>query len=353
MCQRKQPLSRLSALGGFFEEGGMRCFVLLSLLAAVCGIVSCTGMPAESLADVFSNMPASRYKIENKTGEDIVLFRDTLSSASRIGGVKAGETYGMRERAEIEGLYVLRAISFADYEHAVSTGSFADARIVDSTIVFVNMSAYTTNTLLNKRGAGAVRFVNSTGKYLEVYSNYWGEAQNLRTVLTPDGGALVQHMPPAGYTFYFSEVTAISNNNQIRSLTRNNLLDRRALQVVAGVTNEIAITPGGAENTYIYINVKNSRPSEGDAVHLLSGSGILKSTLNHIYINGAGGIAVFQLPPQEVSGFHIYSPGILKFVGLNGYERPVNPDEEMRLYNGQSYYFQLFEDSVVTNAAPF
>jgi hypothetical protein len=327
--------------------------VLVCVLA--CFFVSCTGLPISSFADLFDNMADSRFKIENRAGEDLVLFRDNLSLETRIGGVPRNATYGMRERQEIEGLYILRAISFADYDRAMSSGSFANARLVDSTIVFVDMTpgrnTFTTNILTDKRGTGVVRFFNDTSNILEVYSGYWG--QSLRAILAP-GETLVQSMPPAAYFFYCSEVIPVETGGQVRSLRRNNILwDRPAAQVSSAISDITISRESGVENRFIYIYVKNSR-APGDAVTFEHHTTVFTSTLNHILINGGGEVSVYQIDSLPNVDHRTYGAGTLKFVGMGGWEAIVNPTASLRLDNGETYYFEVLPNGTVnTDAGPF
>jgi len=314
----------------------MAACVLFALSVFLC---ACSGESVDKfdLSKLFYDWTDSHLAIKNSTGYDIAVFRNSVSQDNLLGGVKVGQELRVKQ---LDGLQVLLAIKADDY----ASGDYASARVLDSQIAYVYQNEYITNVFIDrtKSGNGLVRIDNQTEKNLEIYSGYWG-GQLIATV--PPKRIHSQYLPNDEITFYPALVTPVLNNNEVVSISRQQVLGLyRVSPDPQGTT--YSFTQPEVKNEYIYLHLKNESAS---GIYLLNGDIVLKNTLGRNLLNPDGRICTYEFSPEKSTDRITLTSLKISYPGLS----PILVGGIV-ITNGGSHYMIFKQDkTVLTNQSAF
>lgn len=314
----------------------LSCFLLILFTA-------CSGQSIDdfSFADLFTDQTASHIKIKNAAGTQLVLFKDSLIEANKLGGVPTTSSFPFGI-TQLNGLQVLRAIDIEDYKKFYG-GDLTQSRILDSVLAYVS-DYYTTNIIVDRTGGSkttGITIENTTSHFIEVYSGYWG--QNFIAALK--GGETVrQYLPAQNLDLYACQVTPVYKDGTITYLKRENLVKN----IGALYANEsfpkfrVQQSIDATAKKFAYIHVKNLY---NNGLRFGNTGEVYLSTLNHYIINPDGAVEVYQFSP-------ITGTSGISLAGLRLYGAVQTPIGNITLANGEHRYFIIKADGTVdTNAS--
>jgi len=308
-------------------------------LICLVALGACSGTEVEDfdLSKLFYDWTDSYLAIQNNTGVDIVVFRNSLESGNLLGGVEKGKEMRVKQ---LDGLQVLLAINAQDY----LAGQLSNAKVLDSMVAYITTS-YVTNVFVDKtqNGDGVLRFVNNTDKYLEVYSGYWGKT--LVATVSP-GMTQSQYLPrDIEMVLYPTLVSSITKSGSLIGLRREQITNIYLATPQPTVSTYTFSAPV-VKNSFMYVYIKNN---SSNGIWVMQGTAQLKNTLGRYAINLGGNVGVYEFAPNSTLDYVDLTT--LKIA--NPTMAPVSIPS-IRLTNGESHYVIVNSDNTVSiNQAPF
>jgi len=305
-------------------------FVLLCGLLA-CG---CTGIHVSgfNFDQLFNDVHASPVRIENRTNPpaEIVLFKEQVLSASALGGVPHGATYGIKK---VEGYYLIKVVTKDDLQQNERDPS--QCKIIDTFFVYVD-STWTTNVVTAPDpGPGVVRLVNNSSRYVEVRDgSFYG---SVLTFLTPNESR-IQYLPYGDYDIFPCYLYPQQVGTKVIGLTRKFVTASvGSVGLYAGSSmSTITIGPDtAAQSREIILYVKNMTPKGG---RLAVQNTLYKSTIDREVINSGGGVQIysFGVASRTIAANTLHMKGTLGDESVRyGQDLALNPgDTAYLIYSG-------------------
>jgi len=258
-------------------------------LVALVALAGCSGTSVDgfNIGDLFSDVPASPVKIENKTGTDIVLFRENLDTASVLGGVPNNSTFGIKY---VEGgYYLIKAVTKADLEANQSDPK--QCKVIATAFVYVD-STWTTNTFtVADPGAGRVILQNNSSRYVEVKGeSFYGPTI---TYLSPKE-VRTQYLTYGDYDFFPCYVYVQQISGKVVGTTRkfkSTQAGSAGIYSGSAVQTIVIDEEAAPVERDIYVYIKNKTTSGG---RFAVQTTIYKSTIDREVINGNGGVQIYR-----------------------------------------------------------
>jgi len=254
----------------------------------VCG---CTGEHVDgfSFDRLFNDVHASPVRIENRTNPptEIMLFKNEVSSAANaLGGVKPGETWGIKK---VVGYYLIKVVTKDDFLQNQRNPS--QCKIIDTFFIAVD-DTWTTNVVTTPDpGPGVVRLVNNSARYVEVRDgSFYGSPL---TYLTPNEDR-IQYLPYGDYDIFPCYLYVQQSGTNFIGLTRKFVnASVGSVGLYSGSSmSTITIGPDtAAQSREIIIYVKNMTTKGG---RLAIQNTLYKSTLDREVINPGGGVQIYS-----------------------------------------------------------
>lgn len=255
-------------------------FALVSvfILAGCSGVTDNTG--SGSGVD-YTSVGSSTLRVNNASSDNLVLFQDTVSSSTLLGGVKGNaQDHGVNVSTSA-GLFVLNCVVESDY--IANKDNLANAKIAYSVLVYVDSQSATYQVSSGLVGSGYFLFNNNTPNYIEMRQDSW--YGGVLTVLRPNENNKKLYVPTGDFLLF--PVMKIERKD---GATTIGLVEKQ----LAEYANSYRIDEGGElvnitadaaslEHVVAYITVNNQSTT---GVRMTIGNEIQVDSLGHTVIGG-------------------------------------------------------------------
>jgi hypothetical protein len=290
---------------------------------------------------LFTEKADGKLLVNSTSGDDLVLFYDTITSSRLLGGLPANAS-GHRIKLPSVGaggeFVVIRAVKYSDYKGA-SASEIANLKVVDSAFAYSDPVNDTSADIGNPNlsGNAEIQFNNQTGSWIEVGRNS-PNIEDRFYVLKPNSRSSVFVNPyKDGYTLYYTVHIPMKKSGQIigvqRSYFEADTYDPQPGQpatVTIEATGQQAIIPFYREG---YVRILNNY---NRGYTFANGSTTLYSTLQ-VSTVASGKEQVFELLGGDGEGQNYaqlkltaaqaqYNKDISSFKVKNGYAYTVEID---------------------------
>jgi hypothetical protein len=203
------------------------------LLAVVLVLGACVN-PAEGPGDgpgdnkdtLFDEKGDGKLLVSNTSGDDLVLFYDTIQSNKVLGAI-SGNKNEHRVKLPSSGgtgaFYVIHAVKYSDYK-AVSASEISNLKVVDSAFTYSDPNNDTSIQIGNPGlgGTAEIIFTNNTSSYIEIGDGS-PHVEDRFFVLRPNSSGQKIYVNPRndGYSLYYTVYIPMKKSGKIVGVQRS------------------------------------------------------------------------------------------------------------------------------------